>query len=144
VGLQVARTDKLGHLTRAQAHEVGNFTGNWNMVAFAVCALPPRGFVVPPFGESPERGSQTVKTATASCPGTTKLLSAGGAVTNVAPGFATLQSVIPLNDRQARAVAVSSMAEPPVLGLHRRGGDLRRQHPCLRVRSTLRGPGPRL
>jgi hypothetical protein len=54
-----------------------------------------------------------VKTATASCPGTTKLLSAGGAVTNVAPGFATLQSVIPLNDRQARAVAVSSIAEPP-------------------------------
>jgi hypothetical protein len=113
VGLQVARTDKLGGLTRAQAHEVGTFTGSWNLVAFAVCGLPPRGFVVPPFGVSPQSGSETIKTATVSCPGSTKLLSAGGAVSNVVPGFATLQSVIPLNDHQARAVAVSSIANPP-------------------------------
>lgn len=95
VGLQVARASGTGDITRAQAHEdADGFLGNWNLVAFAVCADRPPGYEVK-YGESRDRLSETVKTASAYCSGGRRLLGSGAAITNVAPGNVSLQKVRP-------------------------------------------------
>jgi hypothetical protein len=93
VGLQVARPSGPGDIARAQAREIRSGQ-NWNLVAFAVCAPPPSGYQVK-FAESPERESEQVKTAVAVCDGSRRTLSAGAAVTNVAPGNIALEEAVP-------------------------------------------------
>jgi len=57
----------------------------------------PAGYTVV-FGESPERLSESPKQAGVSCPLFTRLLSSGAALTNIAPGHASLQGIIPLKN----------------------------------------------
>jgi hypothetical protein len=96
VVLQVARTDALGGLTRAQAHEDANgYGGTWWLGAYTICANRPAGHEVAG-GRSVEAGSEQSKDATAVCPSSnTRLLTAGGAITNQAPGHVSLQQVYP-------------------------------------------------
>jgi hypothetical protein len=99
VGLQVARPSGTGHITRARAHEdADGFAGNWNLVVFAVCAPPPTGYEVV-LDRSPEEGSQQAKLAYADCPDGTRVIGAGGAITDVAPGNVSLEEVIPFSVR---------------------------------------------
>jgi hypothetical protein len=105
VALQVVRASGTGDITRAQAHEPPyGYAYEWNVLAFAVCAYPPRGYQVV-YGESDERASEPYKTARAACPlhrispwtplQRKRVLGMGGAVSNVAPGEVGLISVQP-------------------------------------------------
>jgi hypothetical protein len=112
VGLQVARPSGPGDIARAQGHEDANGYGNdWDLVAFAVCAPPPSGYEVI-FGESQQRLSESVKTAFAGCTGTKRVIGAGAAITNVAPGHVALEEVNPYFANQVRATAVEHVPYP--------------------------------
>jgi hypothetical protein len=103
VGLQAARADALGVLTRTQAQEQpAGYPHNWQLVGFAICANTPQGFEV--VGDaSDEQDSETVKEARVKCPGGKQMLGVGGAITAerrpdgtyVAPGNVTLTWIIP-------------------------------------------------
>lgn len=113
VVLQVARSDGRGGIARAQAHEdADGYSGTWWLGAFAICADTPRGYEVPPFAPSPQRLSEATKEASVTCPGNKQLLSAGGAITNVAPGHVSLQMVFPSSilrpPRSVRVIAVEN------------------------------------
>jgi hypothetical protein len=48
VVLQVARPSRAGDIARAQAHEdVDGYSGDWSLAAYAICATPPSGYVIP-------------------------------------------------------------------------------------------------
>lgn len=106
VGLQVARVSGPGDITRAQAHEdVSGYAGSWYLAAYAICVDTPSGYQVVS-GESDGRASETYKLASAGCPIGKQMLSSGAAISNVAPGNATLQVVYPYNDlRTMQALA---------------------------------------
>ncbi|HET6950744.1 MAG TPA: hypothetical protein VFI47_10230 [Acidimicrobiales bacterium] len=92
--LQVARPDGPGGIARVQGHVgVEAFTGPWRVGAYAICAATPLGYKVA-FGRSDEAASESRKDAFALCPGQ-QPLGFGGAVTNVAPANASLQSIEP-------------------------------------------------
>jgi hypothetical protein len=98
VGLQVARASGTGDITRAQAHEDANgYAGTWSLTAAAICADPPLGYEVR-YGESIRRASETEKSATATCSDGNSLIGAGAAISNVAPGNATLSMTAPTLD----------------------------------------------
>ncbi len=109
VGLQVARADALGVLTRAQAHEDANgFSGSWSLKAYAICARQPQGYEVRT-GESSERGSEPIKDAHASCSTGKRMISTGAAISNVAPGNVSLQVLYPTSGgRSMDAYAVEN------------------------------------
>lgn len=111
VVLQVARPSAPGDIARAQAHEVAaGYTGNWSVTAYAVCVpTQPAGYQVM-MGESNERLSESSKTAIVYCPAGKQLLSSGGAITNIAPGHVSLQSITPRTnfDRYTVAYAVEN------------------------------------
>jgi hypothetical protein len=95
IGLQVQRADALGVLTRAQAHErPSGYSLNWQLLAFAVCGTEPQGYVVK-YAESEDRLSETFKIAGLWCPGDRNVLNSGGAISNIAPGNATLYALPP-------------------------------------------------
>lgn len=95
VGLQVARASASGDIARVQAHEdADGYTGNWFVISYAICAQPPAGYQVV-YGESPQRASEPEKVASAVCPGSKVVFGAGGAITNTAPGNASLRVVYP-------------------------------------------------
>jgi len=96
VALQVARPSSLGDIARVQAHEVAaGYAGTWYVTSYAICApTKPTGYEVV-FAGSPERSSQSKKTATATCPAGKQLLSTGAAITNTAPGNVSLQDIAP-------------------------------------------------
>ena len=102
LGLQVARVDALGLLARAQAHEQPDgYPYPWTVQAIAVCTPnSPAGYVLGT-SESPERDSEDFKAAYGKCPDVAgddwpRLpISVGGAITNVAPGHATLRGIGP-------------------------------------------------
>lgn len=121
LGLQVARVDALGHLARAQAHEQPDgYPYPWTVQAIAVCTPnTPAGYVVPDFAASPERDSEGFKAAYSKCSDLGDDLprlpiSVGGAVTNVAPGNATLRGVGPflLDTGQVYAYAIENTPTP--------------------------------
>jgi hypothetical protein len=115
VVLQVARTDALGGLTRAQAHEDANgYSGTWWLGAYTICANTPAGFEVAG-DRSVEELSEAVKDATAPCTSSdTHLLSVGAAITNVAPGHVALQQVYPRGGlRRMDAVAAENTPYTP-------------------------------
>ena len=90
--LQVARADAQGVLTRAQAHErPAGWSADWQLYGYAVCADRPAGYEVRT-GASPA-GPDRFKAATASCSDGTRLVSRGGAVSNVAPGNVALTAL---------------------------------------------------
>ena len=83
-----------------------------SLVAFAVCAPAPAGYEVA-FAPSPEKLSETVKTARATCSGTRRLIGAGGAITNVAPGTVSFERVYPVTTNQVEARAVENTPTTP-------------------------------
>jgi hypothetical protein len=93
VGLQVARPSGDGRLTRAQAHEVGSYTGTWRMNAYAVCVDQPEGYDVQ-YGDSFADDSERTKSATRTCSSGQRLGTAG-AITDVASGAVSLHSIYP-------------------------------------------------
>ncbi len=103
VVLQVARASGPGDITRAQSHEdADGYTGTHWLGAYAICMNTPQGYSVAT-GESTERLSETHKIAFAGCGGK-QLLSAGAAITDVAPGNVSLQVVFPGSNVEAFAV----------------------------------------
>jgi hypothetical protein len=109
VGLQVARPSGPGDIARAQAHEESNgYANDWSLTAYAVCAPPPSGYEVI-FGPSDEELSEPVKTAFAGCTGTRRVIGAGAAITNVAPGNVSLEEVNPYLANWVRATAVENV-----------------------------------
>jgi hypothetical protein len=63
VGLQVARADVLGVLTRAQARtDADGYSGRWTLRAAAICAYEPIGYEIAD-GTSSKRGSELIKSA---------------------------------------------------------------------------------
>ena len=117
IGLQVARASGIGDIARAQAHIApGPSQGTWTLTAFAVCATTPEGYEVR-YGQSGETGSQTVKQAEIQCTNGGRLVSAGAAITNVAPGNVSLQRSLPYssdvyNSASARAVENTTFGDP--------------------------------
>jgi hypothetical protein len=110
VGLQVARVDAVGDIARAQAHEdASGYPFTWGLKSYAICADRPQGYEVRT-GESVERGSESVKDASVGCSRADKqMISAGAAITNVAPGHVSLQVVYPRSSLQSmEAVAVEN------------------------------------
>jgi hypothetical protein len=125
VGLQVARADERGVLVRTQARRAAAGQGptEWQLTGFAICADPPLGYRVIT-GRSSEEASEDLKSADADCPlmrlmshlplQRTRLLSVGGAITNVAPGNVALYRLMPLwgpdglSDHRGGAVAVEN------------------------------------
>jgi hypothetical protein len=108
LGLQVARVDAMGGLTRAQARELpsgydaGSYGSNWRLVAYVVCAPSPFGYQVRTGSSYLETDSS--KTAGAPCGEwvspvgrtyATQAISACAAVDNTAPGNVTLHHVYP-------------------------------------------------
>jgi hypothetical protein len=110
VVLQVARSSQTGDIVRAQAHEdVDGYPYRWRVKGYAICATPPRGYVIPTFGRSPASHSETVKVAVSRCPAGKVLLSSGAAVSNVAPANVSLQGIYPsVAGRQTQAIAVEN------------------------------------
>lgn len=95
VVLQVARTSSVGDIVRARAHEaVGGFDGKWALTAFAVCGGRTAGYNIV-FSHSTAQLSETTKESHAPCPIGSVLLSAGGALSNTAPGNVSLRAVYP-------------------------------------------------
>ena len=117
IGLQVARASGTGDIARAQAHIApGPSQGTWALTAFAVCGTTPDGYEVR-YGESDETGSQTVKQAEIQCTSGRRLVGAGAAITNTAPGNVSLQWSLPYssdvyNSASARAVENSTFNAP--------------------------------
>jgi hypothetical protein len=108
VALQVARASAPGDIARVQAHAAGGYTGEWSVIAYAVCMIPPSGYQVV-YGQSPQNASEPEKTASAVCPGSTVVHGAGGAITNVAPGNVSLRVVYPSYDpKRVDVVAVEN------------------------------------
>jgi hypothetical protein len=109
VVLQVARASGPGDIARVQAHEdADGYAGIWRVVSYAICVNPLPGYRVV-FRESPERASESIKSAVAECPGDTRVHGAGAAITNTAPGNVSLQVVYPFNDlKRVRALAVEN------------------------------------
>ena len=83
------------------------------MRAFAICATPPSGHQVVT-GMSEQTGSETFKFAQAGCPGHQQVLSAGAAITDVAPGHVSLQLVFPstFDDQPHRFFATAAENTP--------------------------------
>jgi hypothetical protein len=108
VGLQVARASGTGDIARAQAHEApSGYPHNWRVAAYAICATTPPGYEVR-YGGSDTEGSEDVKVATVDCPEywdysipgvprkfRKQTVGMGGAVTDSAPGNATLSGIHP-------------------------------------------------
>lgn len=110
VGLQVARVDANGNSTRAQAHVDASGYGNpWSLMSFAICANAPRGYQVVTEA-SHEAASEQFKYASVACYGK-QMLSAGAAVTNIAPGHVSLFEVQP-NSPWAWTTAVENTPTP--------------------------------
>jgi len=113
VVLQVARPSHPGDIARAQAHEVpSGYPGSWTVTAYAICAPPPSGYEVV-VDESGLRASEPVKEAGGSpvegCTGGRQLLSPGAAISNIAPGNVSLNTVFPyVAVQQGYAVAVEN------------------------------------
>lgn len=91
IGLQVARADALGGLTRAQAHEQpSGYAFDWRLRAFAVCADPVDGYEVRS-GGSGALNTEPAKQARATCSTSSRrMISAGAAVGSDVPGNVTL------------------------------------------------------
>jgi len=96
VALQVARPSEPGDIARVRAHEdADGFAGLWSVTAYAVCAPEPAGYDVMFGAPSMASGSETIKTASATCPPGTRVHSAGAATTAVAPAQVGLQRIVP-------------------------------------------------
>ena len=104
VHLQVARPSGPGDIVRSQGHEdADGFSGQWVSTAFAICVNTPAQYKVQ-FGDSPQRLSESVKTATATCPSGLTRFGTGAAISNIAPGDVALRTVVPLSNQQAGGV----------------------------------------
>jgi hypothetical protein len=111
VVLQVARVSGPGDIARAQAHEdVDGYSGNWGLTAFAVCGGRTAGYSVI-LAASLARLSESVKTASATCPVGSVLLSAGGALSSAAPESVSLQYAYP-SSNAAIANGVENLLTP--------------------------------
>jgi hypothetical protein len=109
VVLQVARPDGPGGIARVQGHVAPGFTGSWKVDAYAICAATPPGYKVA-FGGSHAPPSETRKEATVVCGGQ-QPLGLGGAISNIAPGNASLQSIQPFSNSSSsgsKTVAVEN------------------------------------
>jgi hypothetical protein len=101
VFIQVARPSQSGDIARAQAHEdATGYWRKWSVTAYAICAPPPSGYVVPPFGKSVPlgalpTGSDAQVIADVRCPEGKQVLSAGAALGKDAPGSVSLQGMYP-------------------------------------------------
>ena len=93
--------------------DADGFAGTWSLRAFAICATPPSGHQVVT-GMSEQTGSETFKFAQAGCPGHQQVLSAGAAITDVAPGHVSLQLVFPspFEDQPHRFFATAAENTP--------------------------------
>lgn len=117
VVIQVARTSGPGDIARAQAHEAaGGTDANWSVTAYAICAVAPSGFVIPPFARSTPLGelpndSNSEVLADTTCPDGKALIGAGGAVSRDAPGNVSLTVISPRSDG-AQAIAVENASTP--------------------------------
>jgi hypothetical protein len=86
-----------------------NFTGGWNITAYAVCAPRPAGYQVV-FANSNSGPTDPIKVALVNCPVGTHLLSPAGATKVEAPAGVALQVVFPspsLDQVEAVAAATS-------------------------------------
>ena len=113
VVLQVARPSASGDIVRAQAHEdADGYAGAWSVRAYAACAPPPAGYQVV-FAPSQQTLSEPVKLAVATCPAGKRLLGTGAALSSIAPGQVSLQSIVPsFANRQTLALGVENTATP--------------------------------
>ena len=113
VALQVARPSHPGDIARAEAQEAhAPHPGAWHVTAYALCAPTPAGYEVV-FGESPLRASEGLKRAVARCPASKQLLSAGAAISNLAPGQVALRTMRPdtlFRQTVAEATETSALA----------------------------------
>jgi hypothetical protein len=113
VGLQVARASGTGDIVRAQAHEDANgYDRSWSLTAFAVCATTPRGYEVR-YGESDEIASEPTKPAEVSCSNGRRLIAAGAAITNTAPGHVSLQRSVPYSSPSYNSVSAMAVENTP-------------------------------
>ena len=110
VVLQVTRPSAPGDIARAQAREgVNGYAPNWSVTAYAICADPPPGYVIPPFGQSLGSDSESWKIAGSTCPAGKYAHSAGAALNNLAPANVSLQAVFPAGGgRSSQAIAVEN------------------------------------
>lgn len=96
--LQVARPSGPGDIYRGQGHEDADGVGtNWTVTAYSICANPLPGYEVI-FGESPEAGSESVKTAFAECSPGKVLVSTGAAISFTASGSVGLLGAVPFGE----------------------------------------------
>lgn len=110
VSLQIARPSQTGDIARAQAHEdPDGYSGSWSITASAICAPKPLGYQVV-FAPSADASTAAVKTARATCPTNGRVISAGAAMSNVAPGHASLSEVNPLSNQVVRARATENFS----------------------------------
>jgi hypothetical protein len=108
VALQVVRPSGTGDVARAQAHEgPGDYSNPWMVTAIAVCAPKPSGYQIV-FWPSLDPPTSVVKTATSTCPGNLRVISAGAATSNVAPGNVSLTEVNPQTNRTVQAKATEN------------------------------------
>jgi hypothetical protein len=108
VALQVVRPSGTGDIARAQAHENPNgYSGSWMVTASAICAPKPSGYQVV-FGASLDPSTSAVKTATSTCPGSLRMISAGAATSTIAPGNVSLTEVNPQTDRTVQSKATEN------------------------------------
>lgn len=79
--VHLTRLQALGSSDRfaAAAAEHGSYGGDWRVVAYAICGREPAGLVYPSFHTGTD--SSGFKSATASCPGRTQLISTGARTT---------------------------------------------------------------
>jgi hypothetical protein len=114
VGLQVARASGTGDIVRAQAHaDASGYDRAWSVTAFAVCAIKPAGYEVR-YGESGRSASESTKPAEVSCSTGRRLIAAGAAVTNTAPGHVTLQRSIPYSSPSYNSVSAMAVENTPL------------------------------
>ena len=98
---------------RAQAHaDASGYDRAWSVTAFAVCAIKPAGYEVR-YGESDRSGSEPTKPAEVACSNGRRLIAAGAAVTNTAPGHVTLQRSIPYSSPSYNSVAAMAVENTP-------------------------------
>ena len=113
VGLQVARASASGDIVRAQAHvDASGYDRSWGLTAYAVCATTPEGYQIR-YGESDQSESETTKPARVSCGSGRRLIAAGAAITNTAPGHVSLQRSVPYSTPTYNSVSAMAVENTP-------------------------------
>ncbi len=115
--LHEVQLSNTGRATSARAHEpVGGFAGNWSVAAVAICGEEPVGYEIVG-GSSPQRTSESVKTARATCSAGTRALGLGAALDHNSPAEVALSALYP--ELGVTAAAVGRETTPTTVDWNR-------------------------